>query len=68
MALTKTDKLEIERLIRKEIKDFMKKPQYKNELKKMIQLMFYLNYIKHSGLEEVSGNQKLKEQNNGCKI
>ena len=34
MALTKTDKLEIERLIRKEIKDFMKKPQYKNELKK----------------------------------
>jgi|TARA_R100000664_G_C2672944_1_gene84185 hypothetical protein len=38
MALTKTDKLEIERLIRKEIKDFMKKPQYKNELKKMIQL------------------------------
>tara|TARA_R110002020_G_scaffold5467_1_gene22745 strand:+ start:1885 stop:2124 length:240 start_codon:yes stop_codon:yes gene_type:complete len=38
MALTKTDKIEIERLIRKEIKDFMKKPQYKNELKKMIQL------------------------------
>ena len=37
MALTKTDKLEIERLIRKEIKDFMKKPQFVNDMKKMIQ-------------------------------
>ena len=37
MALTKTDKLEIERLIRKEIKDFTKKPQFTNDMKKMIQ-------------------------------
>tara|TARA_R110000824_G_C14663526_1_gene618125 strand:+ start:52 stop:291 length:240 start_codon:yes stop_codon:yes gene_type:complete len=37
MALTKTDKGEIERLIRKEIKDFIKKPQFTNEMKKMIQ-------------------------------
>lgn len=36
MALTKTDKGEIERLIRKEIKDFIKKPQFTNEMKKMI--------------------------------
>tara|TARA_R110001583_G_scaffold1590_1_gene12414 strand:- start:153 stop:395 length:243 start_codon:yes stop_codon:yes gene_type:complete len=36
MALTKTDKDEIARIARKEIKDFMAKPQFKNEIQKLI--------------------------------
>ena len=36
MALTKTDKDEIARIARKEIKDFMTKPQFKNEIQKLI--------------------------------
>ena len=36
MALTNTDKREIERIARKEIKDFMNKPQFKNEVKKVV--------------------------------
>ena len=35
MALTKTDKDEIARIARKEIKDFMSKPQFKNEIQKV---------------------------------
>tara|TARA_R110001606_G_scaffold367275_1_gene522717 strand:- start:354 stop:596 length:243 start_codon:yes stop_codon:yes gene_type:complete len=36
MALTTTDKKEVERIARKEIKDFMTKPQFKNEIEKLI--------------------------------
>ena len=36
MALTKTDKDEIARIARKEIKDFMAKPQFKKEVEKVI--------------------------------
>jgi hypothetical protein len=36
MALTKTDKDEIARIARKEIKDFMTKPQFKKEVEKVI--------------------------------
>jgi|TARA_B100001113_G_C20737630_1_gene460850 hypothetical protein len=36
MALTNTDKREIERIARKEIKDFITKPQFKNEIEKLI--------------------------------
>lgn len=36
MALTSTDKKEVERIARKEIKDFMTKPQFKNEIEKLI--------------------------------
>jgi hypothetical protein len=36
MALTNTDKKEIERIARKEIKDFITKPQFKNEIEKII--------------------------------
>ena len=36
MALTKTDKDEITRIARKEIKDFMSKPQFKNEVQKVV--------------------------------
>tara|TARA_R110000824_G_scaffold18850_2_gene73943 strand:- start:5689 stop:5931 length:243 start_codon:yes stop_codon:yes gene_type:complete len=36
MALTKTDKDEIARIARKEIKDFMAKPQFKNEVEKLV--------------------------------
>lgn len=36
MALTKTDKEEIARIARKEIKDFITKPQFKNEIEKLI--------------------------------
>ena len=36
MALTKTDKDEIARIARKEIKDFMSKPQFKNEVQKVV--------------------------------
>ncbi len=36
MALTKTDKDEIARIARKEIKDFMGKPQFKTEVQKVI--------------------------------
>jgi len=36
MALTNTDKKEIERIARKEMKDFMSKPQFKNEVKKVV--------------------------------
>ena len=38
MALTKTDKDEIARIARKEMKDFMAKPQFKNEIEKLIDL------------------------------
>ena len=38
MALTNTDKKEVERIARKEIKDFMTKPQFKNEIEKLIDL------------------------------
>ena len=36
MALTKTDKDEIARIARKEMKDFMSKPQFKNEVQKVV--------------------------------
>ena len=36
MALTKTDRDEIARIARKEIKDFMAKPQFKKEVEKVI--------------------------------
>jgi len=36
MALTKTDKDEIARIARKEIKDFMSKPQFKKEIETLI--------------------------------
>jgi len=36
MALTNTDKNEIERIARKEIKDFITKPQFKNEIQKLV--------------------------------
>ena len=36
MALTNTDKKEIERISRKEIKDFMNKPQFKSEVQKVV--------------------------------
>jgi len=36
MALTNTDKKEIERIARKEIKDFLTKPQFKNEIQKVV--------------------------------
>jgi len=36
MALTNTDKKEIERIARKEIKDFVTKPQFKKEIEKLI--------------------------------
>ena len=36
MALTKTDRDEIARIARKEIKDFMAKPQFKNEVQKVV--------------------------------
>ena len=36
MALTNTDKREIERIARKEIKDFITKPQFKNEIQKLV--------------------------------
>ena len=32
MALTNTDKKEVERIARKEMKDFITKPQFKNEI------------------------------------
>ena len=38
MALTNTDKKEVERIARKEIKDFISKPQFKNEIEKLIDL------------------------------
>jgi len=36
MALTNTDKKEIGVIARKEIKDFISKPQFKNEIEKII--------------------------------
>tara|TARA_R110000824_G_scaffold111850_1_gene260599 strand:- start:2156 stop:2398 length:243 start_codon:yes stop_codon:yes gene_type:complete len=36
MALTSTDKNQIGVIARKEIKDFMDKPQFKNEIKKIV--------------------------------
>ena len=36
MALTKTDKDEIARIARKEMKDFMTKPQFKSEVEKVV--------------------------------
>ena len=36
MALTSTDKNQIGVIARKEIKDFMTKPQFKNEIKKLV--------------------------------
>jgi len=36
MALTSTDKNQIAVIARKEIKDFMTKPQFKNEIKKLV--------------------------------
>ena len=36
MALTSTDKNQIAVIARKEIKDFMSKPQFKNEVEKII--------------------------------
>tara|TARA_R110002050_G_scaffold106731_5_gene216771 strand:- start:1058 stop:1300 length:243 start_codon:yes stop_codon:yes gene_type:complete len=36
MALTNTDKKEVERIARKEIKDFVTKPQFKKEIEKLI--------------------------------
>tara|TARA_R100001163_G_C5031430_1_gene171540 strand:+ start:748 stop:990 length:243 start_codon:yes stop_codon:yes gene_type:complete len=36
MALTNTDKREVERIARKEIKDFMNKPMFKNEIQKLV--------------------------------
>jgi len=36
MALTKTDRDEIARIARKEMKDFMTKPQFKNEVEKVV--------------------------------
>jgi len=36
MALTSTDKKEIGVIVRKEIKDFLGKPQFKNEIEKII--------------------------------
>ena len=36
MALTKTDRDEIARIARKEMKDFMSKPQFKNEVQKVV--------------------------------
>ena len=36
MALTKTDKDEIARIARKEMKDFKSKPQFKNEVQKVV--------------------------------
>ena len=36
MALTNTDKREIGVIARKEIKDFISKPQFKNEIEKII--------------------------------
>jgi hypothetical protein len=36
MALTNTDKKEIGVIARKEIKDFMTKPQFKNEIQKLV--------------------------------
>ena len=36
MALTSTDKKEIGVIVRKEIKDFLSKPQFKNEIEKII--------------------------------
>jgi len=36
MALTKTDRDEIARIARKEMKDFMSKPQIKNEVQKVV--------------------------------
>ena len=36
MALTKTDKDEIARIARKEMKDFMAKPQFKTEVQKVV--------------------------------
>jgi hypothetical protein len=36
MALTKTDKDEIARIARKEIRDFMSKPQFRNEIQKLV--------------------------------
>ena len=38
MALTNTDKKEIGVIARKEIKDFVSKPQFKNEIEKLIDL------------------------------
>ena len=38
MALTNTDKKEVERIARKEIKDFITKPQFKNEIEKLIDI------------------------------
>ena len=38
MALTNTDKKEVERIARKEIKDFITKPQFKKEIEKLIDL------------------------------
>jgi len=36
MALTKTDKDEIARIARKEMKDFISKPTFKNEIKDIV--------------------------------
>jgi len=36
MALTKTDRDEIARIARKEMKDFMSKTQFKNEVQKVV--------------------------------
>jgi len=36
MALTNTDKKEIEVIARREIKNFMSKPQFKNEVQKLV--------------------------------
>ena len=38
MALNNTDKKEVERIARKEIKDFVTKPQFKNEIEKLIDI------------------------------
>jgi hypothetical protein len=38
MALTQTDKDTVARIARKEVKDFMSKPQFKNEIETIIRL------------------------------
>ena len=36
MALTQTDKDTISRIARKEVKDFMSKPQFRNEIESLV--------------------------------
>ena len=48
MALTQTDKDTIARIARKEVKDFMAKPQFKKEIEQQInqQIKEYINTYK----------------------